>query len=183
MDSYPITGIQQVGVGVSDVYQAWRWYIKNFGFDIPIFDEKAVAKLMLPYTGGQPQSRHAVLAYNLQGGGGLEIWQYTERTPQKADFTVKLGDLGIFAAKLHSQAPDKVFENFANNRIKLNNLSTNPINEEHFFVTDPFGNWFEIITSPHIFRNEKRPTGGIAGVIIGVSNMEKALDFYQNLLL
>jgi catechol 2,3-dioxygenase-like lactoylglutathione lyase family enzyme len=76
MNEYIICGIQQVGVGVKDVKEAWRWYRKYFGMDCPIFEEEAEAKLMLPYTGGQPRSRHAVLAFNLQSGGGFEIWQY-----------------------------------------------------------------------------------------------------------
>ncbi|MEY2899322.1 MAG: hypothetical protein RL138_1375, partial [Bacteroidota bacterium] len=30
-------GIQQVGIGVSDVEQAYQWYKKYFGMDIPMF--------------------------------------------------------------------------------------------------------------------------------------------------
>ena len=90
-----ISGIQQVGVGIPDVYEAWGWYRRTLGFDVPIFDDPGTADKMLPYTGGQPQSRHAVLAVNMQGGGGLEIWQYTSRTPQAADTLLQLGDLGV----------------------------------------------------------------------------------------
>ena len=68
--------------------------------DIPMFEEAAVAGLMLPYTGGQPQARHAILALNLQGGGGMEIWQYTGRTPMPPAFQPQLGDLGIGIAKV-----------------------------------------------------------------------------------
>ena len=81
-----ITGIQQVGIGIPHVHDAFKWYRQNFGMDIPIFEEAAEAELMLPYTGGQPRSRHAILAVNLQGGSGFEIWQYTSRTPVGADF-------------------------------------------------------------------------------------------------
>ena len=49
---------------------------EQFGMDCRIFEDEAEAKLMLPYTGGEPRSRHAVLALNLQSGGGFEIWQY-----------------------------------------------------------------------------------------------------------
>ena len=58
---------------------------------------------MLPYTGGKAQKRHACIAVNLQGGGGFEIWQYSERKPQPVDFQVQVGDLGIFAAKIKSR--------------------------------------------------------------------------------
>ena len=70
-----ISGIQQIGIGVSDVNAAWDWYRRNLGYDLKIFEEAADAEFMLPYTQGEVRSRHAILAYNIQGGGGLEIWQ------------------------------------------------------------------------------------------------------------
>ena len=77
-----ISGIQQVGIGVVNADEAFKWYKDIFGFDIQVFAEAAEAKLMTLYTGGQVHSRYAILALNLQGGGGLEIWQYTSRKPQ-----------------------------------------------------------------------------------------------------
>ncbi|KAB2871447.1 MAG: VOC family protein, partial [Bacteroidales bacterium] len=38
-----IYGIQQVGVGVSNMRQAWKWYKEFLGFDIRIFEDDAVA--------------------------------------------------------------------------------------------------------------------------------------------
>ena len=60
-----ICGMQQVGVGIPDVIEAWRWYYDNFGFDIKILDDEGVAERMLPYTGNKPQPRRAILAVNL----------------------------------------------------------------------------------------------------------------------
>jgi len=97
-----ISGIQQIGIGVSDVYAAQKWYKENLGYDVAIFDEAAEANLMLPYTDNKPQSRHAILGYNMRGGGGFEIWQYTSRTPAPPSFNIQLGDLGIFACKIKS---------------------------------------------------------------------------------
>ena len=77
-----ITGIQQVGVGTTSVYDSWKWFIKMFGVDIRVLEDDTVAERMLPYTGGHPRKRHAAIAINLQGGGGFEIWQYSERKPQ-----------------------------------------------------------------------------------------------------
>ncbi len=81
MNGYKIIGIQQIGIGVVNLEEAWNWYIDRFGMDCRIFEEEAEAKLMLPYTGNQPRKRHAVLAVNLQGGSGFEIWQYKGREP------------------------------------------------------------------------------------------------------
>ena len=74
-----VSGIQQVGVGTTSVYKSWKWYADMFGVDIRILEDDTVAERMLPYTGGQAQKRHAAIAVNLQGGGGFEIWQYSER--------------------------------------------------------------------------------------------------------
>ena len=67
--SYLISGIQQVGVGVTDLLDAGKWYRKNLGFDINLVDDNGTAEKMLRYTGGKPQNRHAIIAFNLQGGG------------------------------------------------------------------------------------------------------------------
>jgi len=182
MEQYLITGIQQVGIGVSDVYQAWKWYRQNLGFDIPIFDEKATASLMLPYTDGQPQSRHAVLTYNLQGGGGLEIWQFTERTPQKPNFNPLLGDLGIFVLKINSHKIEQAHQKLSKNSTQITPILTDPQGQPHFYIQDPYGNHIELIYNPKIFTNDNKPNGGVAGVVIGVSDIDKSLGFYQDIL-
>lgn len=102
-----ISGIQQIGVGVKDLHLAWDWYRKHLGFDIKVFEEEAIAALMLPYTGGQPQSRRAALTLNLQGGGGFEIWQYVERKPMLPVKQLLLGDLGIIAGKIKCRDAQK----------------------------------------------------------------------------
>ena len=69
-----ICGIQQVGIGVEELLEPWKWYNKVMGFEMKIFDDEGVAERMLPYTGGKPQPRRAVLAFNPRGGGGFEVW-------------------------------------------------------------------------------------------------------------
>jgi hypothetical protein len=71
MSKPTIAGIQQVGIGIPNVHEAFKWYRQNFGWNIPIFEEAAEANLMLPYTGGKPHMRHAILAINMKGGGGI----------------------------------------------------------------------------------------------------------------
>ena len=70
-----ICGMQQVGIGVENVHEAFKWYMEAFGCNAKILDAEGTAERMLPYTGGKPQDRWAILAYNLRGGGGFEIWQ------------------------------------------------------------------------------------------------------------
>ena len=173
-----ISGIQQIGIGVPDVYEAWKWYKDNFGMDIRIFEDDTVAELMLPYTGGKPHKRHAALAMNIAGGGGFEIWQYTSRTPVGPNFKIQLGDLGINIAKIKSPNVKKAFNEF-----KARNLDIlGDIYENHFFVKDLYGNIFQVIQADDFFKKTDKLTGAIAGAIIGVTNIENARKVYSDIL-
>ena len=178
-----ISGIQQIGVGVTNVYEAWKFYRLAFGADIPVLDDNSVARLMLPYTGGQPQERHAVLAINIQGGGGFEIWQYTGRTPAFPSFSILPGDLGINIAKVKCSNADDAFRVFAGKGIRTNDkvYSDDP-GRAFFYCTDPWGNIFQVIEDTYCFKNTGFPTGGIIGAIIGVSDAERSLRFYSGVL-
>lgn len=177
-----ISGIQQIGIGVVNLQEAWKWYREHFGMDIRIFEEDAVADLMLPYTGGQPQSRHAALTINLQGGGGFEIWQYTNRKPVPPRNEILLGDLGINAAKIKSGDVRKSFEFFTERKLDLNGLLVDPAGEEHFFVRDPYGNLFQVVRDQSRFREEKKLTGATFGAWIGVSDVDRARKLYSGIL-
>ena len=39
MDSFLISGIQQIGVGTTDFRMSWNWYIDMFGIDVKILEE------------------------------------------------------------------------------------------------------------------------------------------------
>jgi len=173
-----ISGIQQVGIGIPDVYDAWTWYRKYFGMDIPMFDEAAEANLMLPYTGGQPQQRHAILAYNIQGGGGMEIWQYKSRTPQAPGFNPLLGDLGIHITKIKAKDPEQVLSQFQNQKLDLihSTIQTSPDQQAHFMLRDPYGNIFQVIQWDDWFIQNNLPTGGPVGCLIGVSYMMRGVS-------
>jgi catechol 2,3-dioxygenase-like lactoylglutathione lyase family enzyme len=182
-DTYHIAGIQQVGIGVPNVQEAFKWYRRNFGMDIPIFEEAAEANLMLPYTGGKPHKRHAILAINLKGGGGFEIWQYTSRTPQPPTFQANLGDLGLFVAKIKSedvQASCNYLK--SQGATLLSEVMKAPDGELHFFMKDPYGNIFEIVEGKDWFGKGLKTTGGPVGMIIGVSNIERSKKFYAEVL-
>lgn len=179
-----ISGIQQIGIGVQNVHNAWKWYRKHLGFDVKIFEEAAAANLMLPYTGGKPQTRHAILAYNLQGGGGFEIWQYTSRTPTPPKFEVKLGDLGIFITKIKTPNVEKAYQTLKNqNQNLISKIQTDPEGKEHFYLKDPFNNIFEIVkfNDWHNIK-ENKPTGGVGGAVIGVTDIDKSITFYSKIL-
>ncbi len=171
-----------MGIGIPNVHEAWKWYRENFSMDVPVFEEAATADLMLPYTGGKPHNRHAILALNLQGGGGFEIWQYTSRTPEAASFIPKLGDYGINICKIKSPDVKRAFRNFDRTFLISKEVEKTPNGLKHFFVKDPYGNIFQVIESDEWFSDRKDDTGGVYGAIIGVSDIEKSKDFYSKIL-
>ena len=178
-----ISGIQQVGVGIPDVGEAWKWYRQALGFDVPIFDDPGTAGNMLPYTGGQPQSRHAILAVNMQGGGGLEIWQYTSRTPQPPAFDIQLGDLGIFMARMKTQNIEAAYRHLAAMRAKLvGGIEKTPEGIKTLHVKDPYGNLTRVEEGGALFMKTPSAVGGVKGVVVGVSDMEAAKVFYGGIL-
>ncbi len=183
--SYFISGIQQIGIGVADVKAAFDLYRKAFGNDIPVFDEAAEASQMLPYTADKPHMRHAILAVNMKGGGGYEIWQYTSRTPEAAKFEIQWGDLGILAAKVKT---DDIQNSYAHLKktegiIILSDVSKDFNAKDHFYCKDRYGNVFEIVEEyDNYFAKGLKPTAGPVGAVIGVSNIEKSLPFYQKVL-
>jgi len=183
MKGYTISGIQQMGIGVTNVEEAWKWYIKHFGMDCRIFEDESEAKLMLPYTGGQPRSRHAVLAMNLQSGGGFEIWQYKGREPVKIKEEVKIGDLGIIACKMKVKNIHETLRSYQQGGITVPEKTTeDPSGRMTFFMKDPFGNIFQLVEATDWFRNEKKNTGGSYGALIGVSDIDKSRLVYSDIL-
>jgi catechol 2,3-dioxygenase-like lactoylglutathione lyase family enzyme len=178
-----ITGIQQVGIGVSNAEEAFEWYRKAFGADIPVFDDVAEAKLMTRYTGDTVQKRRAILALNIMGGGGFEIWQFKSRKPQAPAFQTQLGDLGINAVKIKSPDVKKAhskLKDFAGDKVSA--IMKAPDKTLHFWVEDPYGNLFQVVEGNSWFGSAKSVTGGVSGVIIGVSDIEKAMSLYTDVL-
>jgi catechol 2,3-dioxygenase-like lactoylglutathione lyase family enzyme len=179
---YSIAGIQQIGIGTENMKATWQWYIDHFDVNIRILEDDTVAELMLPYTGNRPQKRHACIALNLQGGGGLEIWQYTSRQPQPTDFDIHIGDLGIFAAKLKSRDVVQLHKMLTAKYPNVGELTKMPDNTPCFYLADPCGNYLQVVEDKYVYIDEKRLTGGAVGAMIGVSDIERAMPIYRDIL-
>lgn len=176
-----ISGIQQVGIGIPDAGNYFNWFRKTFGFDVKIFDDEARATLMTNYTGGEVHARRAILAMNMNGGGGAEIWQFTSRKTVYPEQSPKLGDLGINAVKIKCSDATQAHLNLKE-KVSSSPLYKNPLGGNTFWVTDEFGNSYQIIESTNFFKSKPYMMGGVGGAIIGVSNIEKAITFYGTCL-
>lgn len=181
---YVISGIQQLGVGQHDSDAAWAWYRKHIGADVPIFIEEALAELMLPHTDGQVCKRYAILALNMNGGGGFEIWQHKgEHKPQSPKFELQMGDLGIFIGKVKSYDVYTTYKTHKEQGVNLlTEVHNTPDGRPTYYFRDPYDNIFQVVHSENWFQKKRITTGGIYGATIGVRDIEKALPIYQELL-
>lgn len=179
MHSY-ITGIQQAGIGVENCEEAARFYKELFGMDTLIFDDTSTADLMTRYTGGEVHHRRAILTMNLSGGGGFEIWQFLSRSP--SSYKPGFGDIGIYALKIKCRNVEVSRKVFLNKKgIEVSEIMPVDDKKKSFWVRDKLGNTFQIIEGNEWFKNS-RGIGGVNGAVIGVTNMEKSIKFYQTVL-
>jgi len=181
-NDFLISGIQQIGIGTKDFKASWNWYIEMFGADIRILEDDTVAERMLPYTGGKPQKRHACIAMNLQGGGGFEIWQYSLRKPEDCPFEIEVGDLGVFAAKLKCRDVKAFHREISAKWEAVSEPELLPDGTPCFYVKDLYGNLFQIVERKDIYIDQGKLTGGMAGAVIGVTDMEASMKFYSDVL-
>lgn len=182
MNEFYLGGIQQIGIGTENMVDSWKWYADMFQMNVRILEDDTVAAKMLPYTNGKPEKRHACIAANLQGGGGFEIWQYSERKPIPLDFEVQIGDLGVFCAKVKSHDINAYHAELASKSPNVSQIFTDPNGIPTFYVYDPSGNLFQVVEDNYVFIDEKRYSGGVIGAMIGVSDIEKSLAVYRDIL-
>ncbi|HEX8061565.1 MAG TPA: VOC family protein [Cyclobacteriaceae bacterium] len=181
--NWVVSGVQQIGIGVKDAEKSFTWYRQNFGMNVPVFKDAARANLMTRYTSGKAEDRYAILAMNMQGGGGMEIWQYTSKVPVDRTFEPVLGDCGIYAAKMKALRIEEAFKHFQSKGFAISKeIRKTPDNLRTFYTKDPDGNIFQVVESNDWFKKHGHFTGGVAGAIIGVSSIDKSLELYKTLL-
>lgn len=174
-----------MGIGVPDVQSVWKWYRTLFGVNVRVFEEAADAPLMTRYTGGKVHSRTATLALSMDGGGGFEIWQFTSRNTEKAKFNIQAGDYGLYVCKIKSRSVEQTHAYYQQlQTVKTSVIHQLPNGSSTFFVYDPNGNIFQIVEGQAWFSKTGHPShcGGVAGCMIGVSDIDKALKLYQGIL-
>lgn len=182
IDSFTIAGIQQIGLGSEDFQQYKEWYAEMFQIDIRLMEDDSYTEIPFPLSGDAPQKRKACININIQGGGGLKICQHTERKPQHIAFDLQLGDLGIFIAKLKSSNISAYHEELSAKYKNISQIYMDPRGIPTFYLHDPAGNCFQIVEDNYIFMDDNKYSGGVTGASIGVSDMERSLLFYRDIL-
>lgn len=167
---------------MADAKAVFNWYRRHLGFDILVFEDNSTAELMLRYTGGEPRDRYALLSMNMRGGGGLEIWQFKKRKPQPPKEAIKFGDLGINTLRIRTSCIEETYKDLSGiTGIRISQIGNNP-DRRSFYFSDPWGNWVEMVEEPYVFCNTKKASGGVLGVSLGVSDIERSKAFYKKIL-
>ena len=182
MDNYNIVGIQQLGIGTVNINDARKWYADMFQMNIKVLEDDMSTDLMKPYTHNQIQKMHTCITLNLQGGGGFETLQFTEREPQRASSDTQIGDLGIFMAKIKSHNIADYHEELSLKYKNISAIFTDPRGLPTFYIYDPFGNCFQVVEDNYVFLDEDILCGGVVGVMIGVSDIDRSLPLYKDIL-
>jgi len=178
-----IYGIQQIGIGVENANEAFKWYAKTLGADALIFDDNNEATYMAKYMGGKARKKRALLALNMQGGGGYEIWQYTDRKPSKPLNEFKIGDLGIHFPVIKTKNIKATFKRLkeAGENI-VSEIVIDPDDKKSFYLKDPFDNILKVKEFSSFYADQKNDVGGIFSAVIGVSNIDESLKLYSETL-
>lgn len=176
-----ITGIQQIGIGTADAGEAALYYSELMGFTALVFDDVAEATLMTRYTGGKVWKRRAMLTMNMQGGGGLELWQYLDREPAAKKIAPVYGDLGIFAIILKVKNLAMAYDFWTGRSDCTVEWPKENVEKIFFWLTDKYGNVFKIVQSAFFFDAGTHVCGGVCGAVLGVSDLEKSAAFYKNI--
>jgi catechol 2,3-dioxygenase-like lactoylglutathione lyase family enzyme len=180
MIDYIIHGIQHLGVGVPNHATSWKWYRKYFGLDVPLFNAEADSHLMTPYTRGDVITKKAAMVLNLKGGCAMEIVCPTSFQASHAAVQHQLGDLGIFIGWIKTPDVKGVYNFYKNSDVRLiTRIVTMPNGWDTFFLKDLNGLLFQVIPDAEVYSKSPHITGGTAGCVIGVSDMERARIFYQ----
>ncbi len=179
-----INGIQHIGVGVPNHAESWKWYRQNFGMDICFFNGAAEAALMQIYTKGEIINKQAAMISNLHGGCAMEVVSPISFEATNAKVEFELGDLGIFSASVKAPNLYAAYQKFSSNGTEvLGGIESSPIGRESFYIKDPNGLLFQITQGKSWFVKPKKvEMGGPSGVTIGVSDIQKSMALYADIL-
>ncbi|MDH5379747.1 MAG: VOC family protein [Cyclobacteriaceae bacterium] len=178
-----IYGIQQIGVGVDDAAKVFEWYATRLGSDIAVFEDNNIATEMSPYMGGKPHKKKAILAMNMRGGSGYEIWQYLDRTPKKPKEEINVGDFGINVAFIKTREIQKTFDRlFQNGENIISEIVEEPDGMKSFYMKDPCNNLLKVKEHNSWYSKNGLEVGGTFGCLIGVSDINSSLKLYSDIL-
>jgi catechol 2,3-dioxygenase-like lactoylglutathione lyase family enzyme len=103
--------------------------------------------------------------------------------PQPCTFELQVGDLGLYCTRMKTSDVKGSYEFLKSKKVNLiSELTKDAAGNDTFYLRDPWDNLFQVIKSDSWFGKGMQLTGGPAGMMIGVSDIEKSKKFYADIL-
>lgn len=178
-----ITAFQHVGIGVHDVDTTYRFWSKLLGFKIKLNDLTRYADELEPIIGDLVEMR-MLMAMNVRGGGAIELVRHTSTEPLESPAPVEWGDIGILEIGLKAYNLDLLREKLSQKGVEfvtgiLNARLKDGGRYRHTYLRDPDGLLIDLVEEPN---GGKPAVGGVIHVALGVSDLQKAREFYSNVV-
>jgi len=178
-----ITAFQHAGMGVQDTDRTYEFYRKLMGFRVKLSDQTTYLEEMAPIIGAVVEMR-ALMAANLRGGAVIELIEHTSTRPMEPPQPVQWGDIGYLELGLKAFKLDQLYLDLKSRGVEFltpvrsMELSTGG-RERYAYLRDPDGLLLQLV---EVEGGKKPAVGGVRHVAIGVSDLEKARDFYRDVL-
>lgn len=182
-----IEGFQHVGIGVTNMARAAKFYKRILGFSMKLNDHEEEMQQMADII-GSVERMHVIMSLNLCGGGAIELVQHTGSIPRPMPSGAKWGDLGYLACGVKAYHLDRLVEQM---RFKGARFITPVITTEvdkggtwrSVWLRDPDGLAIELLETAELKAAGGKPrVGGFSHVTVGVADMDASIDFYSRLL-
>ena len=181
-----ITALQHVGFGVADRERSWAFY-RRLGFDVPMSLNQSYASRMEPIVGGDYE-RKVVIAANLMGGAALELYEYLSTNPKPFPADWRWGNPGMSATALKVTEIERVLGLFADS---MDTIIAGPMpwvakpSWKTALIKDPDNLLIYLVEIPgmkYSLRRDDKRVGGAIFPTIAVTDMERSLRFYRDIL-
>ncbi|MBM3676410.1 MAG: hypothetical protein FJW96_00795, partial [Actinobacteria bacterium] len=186
-------GVDHVGVGVSDVDEAIRFYGDHVGFDRVLFDWTGELRAVEPYAGRVPLARVAMLESSGAtpiGAGRVKLVQVLDGDgPPPVPEGQAWGEIGVCEICLHVRDVRGVHDTLvaAGGASLMAPMRADVppagVTLDIAYVADPWGTKLEMIEWTGLWRSLPGPARaeGVNHVAFGVAEMARSRAFYEAL--
>ncbi len=189
-----ISGLMHVAIGVSDIEKSLPFYQEALGFKKVLFDVTS-RDLAMGQVIGRSVKMRVVLLENDIGGGAIKLVQlfphHTGHIGHKArplSLDRRWGDAGHLEVAVEVSDVEKTYVEFKHKSLEI------VLSPQHWYVPGKLGATYFYVKDPDsvlievIDGSRKEEFAGYSGVFalnhvgIGVTDMERSLEFYSDIL-
>jgi catechol 2,3-dioxygenase-like lactoylglutathione lyase family enzyme len=184
-----INGMQHIGIGVQNREDSYEFYNNALLLSVPMSKHEGHCTGVVPII-EKDETRKVIISMNPYGGAAVEVFQYTSKTPVPVPGWIDFSCTGYLFYGVAVQNVKKSVQKILKNKGRIITEATafTPMNDRGWktaVFTDPFGITGTMVEYPGSFvgygkKNSK--IGGIDYIAIGVSDIDRSVDFYKNML-